>query len=497
MNSYKQKENVMTTATPNKITTTTAVTTVPAVANSTSSIIATSEGREYKDFAKFNPLDPIGSILDECLKDVRETLDKVGDVAKGIIAEAGLEITNIIAGLKVAYDDSLQKTYDAVDKTMRINIDRVRELVKDIVDQNMPALEKLADRIADIVKFSPLSNWWLPLLDRVEPQFCAVSKDPTLVTFKFTGNFAYADRPDYPVKFNFNGQDYAPTANTTKELKFKVQVPGNDDTTLHKCSYLGGTLSVMWKSGYFFGTTTSAYNCLLAELPGSPGTITSYITKAATIVTTPYISQELEVVRNRDHWTTHEFQFTPAPGWLVQRGTSYFVWSNHRDQIGYEFISDTNNTVTYHVSVKDGWGKFKVGFSAYKDVPSTNRQDVKTDLRWGSDYIIKTEPTERITQIVLDTFNGDTVIYQPATDEHSSPFIALKEFEDGTIRVRAKHPEEINPNFDVKNTAPKNIFKKLNEKVTFARGTDKDNKLQDDNNNNNNAKDSISGKSEK
>lgn len=437
---------------------------------------------QFKVLGKFNPVDPINSILNDCLDDVEQSLekmaDKLHDAALDVIVQAGREVANIIVDLQVAYADSLQKTYDALDKTMRINIDRVRELVKDIVSENMPALEKLADRVADIVKFSPLSNYWLPLLDRISPQYFAVDgTNPTLVTLTFSGNFYYAATKGYETSFEFNGTKYTPVANTTNQLKFRIQVPPSDNSTLHKCSYVSGTLFVPWKNGYLWGTTTSQYKCLLGKLPASPGKITAYITKAASVITQQYASPEITVVRNKSHWETDPYSFKPAPGWHVKQATSSLIWQPGKEgDINDKFVSDSNDTVTYEVSRKEGHGKFHVYFTAEQKVSEETRIDVKDDLRWGSDWLIETGPTEKIDKIVFDVFTGVSVIYQPETDEHS-PYIALRRFEDGRIRVRAKNPNEINDpdsTFNlIKNEAFKNLFRRTGNI-----------KLLDDNNNN-------------
>ena len=238
----------------------------------------------------FNPLDPIGSILDSALNDVEKSIDKlanqVRDIANNAILSAAEQARSLIVSLQVAYADSLQKTYETADKILRQNIDRVGNLVKDIINENSEALLKVADRIEEIVKLSPLSNWWLPLLSRMSPEFVAVELAPdntppviTSVLLKFFGNFAYADRPGCAPTFVLNGRPYTPVANTTKELTFDVGISSDDlKLSANRCTFIKGQLEVQWKDGYF-SWTKSTYNSLIGTLP-SPGKISVVFTKA-------------------------------------------------------------------------------------------------------------------------------------------------------------------------------------------------------------------------
>lgn len=163
----------------------------------------------------FNPLDPIGSLLEGALEKVKETLvdtaNKVGDVTSDVIKLAANQAILIISNLKGAYQDSLQKTYQAAEKLTQTSINEIYSLVDDITSKNTSALLKIADRIEDIVNQSVLGRPWVPRLTRVEPQFFAVnttssSEQPimTTVDVNFFGNFPYADRSDCIPTFKLN-----------------------------------------------------------------------------------------------------------------------------------------------------------------------------------------------------------------------------------------------------------------------------------------------------
>jgi hypothetical protein len=403
----------------------------------------------------FNPLDPIGSILDNIRKKVEKTVEDVTntvhDASVDIIVKAGEQALNIIASLKAAYADSLELTYQKVDKLMRENIDRLDDLATDVINKNEEALEKIADRIEDIVKFSPLSNWWLPLLSNVSPNFFAVdasnsdgSSTITMISIVFTGNFAYADRPGCTPTFKLGDQVYQPTANTTKKLTFHVDISSNNPQIhMHRYAFLKGCLSVIWKSGYLpWSWTTSEYNTMHGMLPGSPGKITIVYTKAESIIKQTVRSNVVNVIPNKKHWQTNQLVLGPDKGWHVIRGSSALHWLERHGQTGDKFISDDHEQVIYEYSNKDGSGKVQVVFDESQTIPVQQRREEKTDLRWGSSWIPTPNAGEKITSIMLEAFNGDVFQFQPRTDR-TNRFIELREF-DGSIQIQAKRAGDLN-----------------------------------------------------
>lgn len=403
----------------------------------------------------FNPLDPVGSILDGALNDVENAMtnvtNKVHDAALDVILKAADRVAGLITSLKVAYAESLEKTYNDADKLLRENIDRVNDLVKDIINENEKALEAVADRVETIVKLSPLSNWYLPLLNEVSPPFIAVDGNATdgpfsttsaLVIFK--GNFAFADRAGYTPTLKIADRTYTPDGNATKELKFIIQINSNDPKLdMNRFSYFRGILSVTWKSSWLqWWPTTSQYTTLHGLLPATVGKISVVYTKAESMVVQTYKSAIVNVARSKNHWKTDTIVASPHDGWHVVRGTSSLHWLTRRGQTGDQFVSDDHDQVIWNYSRKDGDGSVQLYFDESQTIPASQRTEEKNDLRWGNSWMATPRSDEKITRIVLEAFNGDLFAFHPITD-HSNPFVELREFE-GVIQIKAKKASELN-----------------------------------------------------
>lgn len=403
----------------------------------------------------FNPLDPIGSILDGALDKAKASLEEavnhVDDAASRVIQLAANEAILVITSLKGAYEEILQKTYEAVDDLARKNIDRINELVSDITQKNTTALMKVMDRIEDIVAMSPLSNAWVPRLNSVEPKSFAVSPnlpngDPSITSIPmiFRGNFPYADRSGYKPTFNFDGVSYDLTSNANKELSFTLNVASNHpNLNNHKIVYLSGELKLVWSSGWMPWSwwTTSTYKVLVGVLPPYVEKVSIVYTKAAVEVRKTFISPTVEVHRNKDHWTTDYVRFNAEPTFDVVRGSGSIKWFEKHGQIGADIESDDHNIVICKYTRKDGNGKFQVFFDQTKTEPALERREEIDNLRWGDSYTARPGTGEKIKAIRVQAF-GNTVDFQPRTDNTSSPLITLREFE-GTIQIHAKPASEI------------------------------------------------------
>ena len=405
---------------------------------------------------KFNPLDPIGSILDGALSDVEKSLEaatgKIHDAAADLIRQAGDQAFKVIADLKGAYADSLELTYQKADKLMQENIERVADLAKGIVSGTQEAISKVASQVEDIVRLSPLSKGWVPFLTDTTPHFFAVdaadkqaSITNVLITFK--GNFPCADRSDCVPIFTMGGTEYRPVSNTTKELQFRLSVSSDSPKlSMRNYSYLSGSLKETWKSGYLpWSWTTSEYRVLLGMLPATPGKIQVVYTKTAQTITQPFSSNEVQIVRDKDHWSSGSFSASAHAGWHVVPGTAKPYWvDGPHGQCNADIKIDPSNPdlVVCNYNRKDGSGRVKIVFNESQVHPKETRLESHDDLRWGSTFIARPGDGEDITQINFDAFNGSRTEFQPRTDE-SNPFITLRKT-DGTIQIAARNAAAIN-----------------------------------------------------
>ncbi len=422
---------------------------LPPVAAAVSAAHATS--------AKFNPLDPIGSILDGAMRDVEKSLEaatsKVHDATADLIRQAGDQAFKLIADLKGAYQDSLEVTYQKADKLLQENIDRVADLAKGIVSGTLEAIAKVANQVEDIIRLSPLSKGWIPFLTETTPRFFAVDAvDPkqtsiTNVLVTFRGNFPAADRSDCIPTFTLDNTVYRPVANTTKMLQFMLSVPSDSPKlSMRSYSYLSGTLKETWKDGYLpWSWTTSEYRVLLGMLPATPGKIQVVYTKAAQTVTRPFGSPEVEIVRTKAHWTKGSFSASANPGWHVVPGTASCYWVRAKQgECNADIAIDPSNpdVVVCNYSRKDGDGIVKIVFNENQVHPEKTRLESHDELHWGSTIIARPADGEVITQINFDAFNGSRTEFQSRTDD-SNPFITLRKT-DGTIQIAARSAAAIN-----------------------------------------------------
>lgn len=407
----------------------------------------------------FNPLNPIGSILDSAMNDVEKTLNnavnKAHDAANDILMKAGEQAMSVISSLKGAYIDSLEVTYDKADQLLRENIDRVTDLVNTLITGEQSALLKVADKVQDIIKLSPLSNWWLPLLSDTSPEFFAVDVDPmdptkswiTKVMVTFTGNFAYADRAGCTPSFVLNDKEFAPVSNNSKELKFLVTVSSNDPKLdMHKYSYLSGTLKVMWNNGYVawpWAWKTSTYRTLLGVLPTTPGSIKVLYTTPASSIRKTVTLPDVQITRDKKHWNTRTCQTQADPGWHVVPGSASMRWiEGPFSQCNGGITSVDHDVICYKWNFKNGSGKFTIVFDEEQPVAAKLRTQTVDTLKWGNSFIAAPNDGEKITEIDFDAFNGNHTAFQPRTDA-TNPFIELREFQ-GAIQVKAKSASDLN-----------------------------------------------------
>jgi hypothetical protein len=435
----------------------------------------------------FNPLDPIGSILDSAMDSIENKLDdavnKAHDAASDLLTQAGEQAMRVIASLKGAYLDSLEATYEKADQLLRENIDRVTDLVNTILTGEQDALLKVADKIQDIVKLSALSNWWIPLLSNTSPEFTAVNADPmdptkpwtTKVLITFTGNFAYSDRSDFTPSFVLDGKEFGPIMNNSKVLKFAVDISNMDPSiNVSKYSYLNGALNVMWlDKDNPLAKKTSVYRTLLGILPSSPGKIKIQYTTPPTVIKKTLTSGQTSITRDTDHWETHTFNLYPEAGWHLVPGSASIRWTDGPySQCNAGIVSADNDMVHVTYSFKNGSGKFVVDYIEQQDVPAKTRTEERNDLRWGSSFIATPQAGESITQIDFDAFNGDHAEFQPRTDD-SNPFIELREFQN-TIQIKAKNASDLNDNNFVGELSAKTLSsptKALNESSNSSSST--------------------------
>lgn len=406
-----------------------------------------------------NPLQPIGSFLDGAMDDVEKALNdaigKAQDAASRVLQDAGEQAMRVIASLKGAYLDSLAVTYKDADQLIRENLDRVGDLVTLITSQEQSALDEVATKVQDIIRLSPLSHYWIPLLSNTTPKFFAVDADPmdstkkwtTKVLITFVGNFYYSAQADYAPSFAINGKLFAPVVTTSNQLGFVVDIDSDDPKlNLRNYSYLSASLSVAWKEGGLFSflkpKKVSTYRTLLGVLPASPGVIKVTYTTPATTIQKTVNEPEVQITRDTDHWETHTGQVKADAGWHIVPGSARLIWTQGPySQCNGGITNVDQDTVYFSWSFKNGSGTYKIVFDEYEPVAATTRTETYDSLKWASSFIATPQAGESITQIDFDAFSGEHVAFQPRTDE-TNPYISLREF-NGTIQVTAKKSSDL------------------------------------------------------
>jgi hypothetical protein len=375
--------------------------------------------------------------------DIESTLDDVisrtKDAAEEVILEAGQQAMQVIASLKGAYIDCLNKTLAGVDKEIQNTMTNVSDLVTVIKAQADDILQQTASKVQTIIAMSPLSRYWVPLLGSTSPSFFAVGgSDTTSVMVTYNGNFYYAPDRGCTPSLKINNKTFAPVTITTQKLEFLVNI-SKDDPNLKagNYSYLKAELSVPWKYGYMpWSWTTSTYRTLLGALPTTPGKLmVNYETPATTIsnhISCPkHIDGGLVSIGNG--------VCTADPGYRIDPTSVRVAWPKGQGDYTCKITEISATQIAYFYNgLMGGGADFSIEYNELEDLPAKPRTEDRSSLRWGDSFIATPQAGEKITGLVFDAFTGQHVEFQPRSD-HSNKFIQLDAYDD-TLKVSAANP---------------------------------------------------------
>lgn len=397
----------------------------------------------------------LGSLLDDLQKridgSIKSAINSAENAALSVEIEAGRQVNIAIENAKLAYQDSLEKTMDRVDATIRQSMEALTSMVQDIQDKNDKTIHEIEANANNWIMALPLAGWQ-PLLSKAKPHYVVITEAARNSKLHFQGLFKYAGDPKYKPTFVLDGQEYSPINTTNQQLDFDVPLNIGE---MNKRSYAVGKLKVPYETGWILSNIkVSEYNLWLGALPFSPGKITAYYTSIKIDqVVKPVVSPTIHA-RPSDsdypaNWVTKTFTVYPDRGWYVIPSTvkqpiihkgAHGSWSKPT----FKSI-DPNQIVTQiGLSAKDGKHTgivdYHIEFDEVQDIQVKNTRSENVDLQWRGSYVLKLEPGEELSYIAFDAFDG--IHYEFAGADTSNPYLKVH-FINGKYQLVAEIPDEI------------------------------------------------------
>ncbi len=409
----------------------------------------------------------ISSILDSLQKKIDSSIQSAISAAENagmnIEIEAGRQVAIAIENAKLAYQDSMEKTLDKVNDTIRNSINALSSMVQDVQDKNDKTLHEIEQKATEWIMALPLAGWQ-PQLTKVRPKYVVITPTVHQSMVHFNGLFKYAANPKYMPTLELGPTTYKPENTTNQELGFTVNISNG---LMDKCAYTVGTLKVPYENGWIWSDVkTSEYKVWLGALPLLPGKINVYYTSTVIDKATKHIvSGTIKAWADKDYpaqWVTKTFTVYPERGWYVipSSVTGPFVHPGAHGSHSTPAIKsiDPNQIVTeIGLSAIDGkhMGRveYHVEFDQVQDVVVKHSRQEAITLPWRDSKVIEPQKGEEVSKIAFDAFNGHH--YEFAGPDLSNPFLKIR-FVNGKYQLSAEVPSDIVDNGIVTLFTPKN-----------------------------------------
>ena len=396
----------------------------------------------------------LGRLLDDLQRridgSIKSAINSAENAALSVEIEAGRQVNIAIENAKLAYQDSLEKTMDRVDATIRASMETLSSMVQDIQDRNDKTIHEIEEKANNWIMALPLAGWQ-PLLSKARPHYVVITEAARNAKLHFQGLFKYAGDPKYKPTFELDGQEYSPINTTNQQLDFEVPLKTGE---MNKRSYTVGKLRVPYETGWILSDIKVSEYCLwLGALPFSPGKITAYYTSTKVDqVVKHFVSNTIEANANDAYpanWVTKTFTVFPDRGWYVIPNTVQkpIVHKGAHGNWSYPTIKsiDPNQVVTQiGLCAKDGQHMgivaYHVEFDEVQDIPVKNTRSENIDLQWRGSHVLKLEPGEELSYIAFDAFDG--IHYEFAGADTSNPYLKVH-FINGKYQLVAEIPDEI------------------------------------------------------
>jgi hypothetical protein len=404
----------------------------------------------------------VGLILDHCFNRAEGLIDQAGNRADLLALKAGIELRKTIEHARIAYSDSLDKTMDRVDDSVRDAITHIADVANQVQMNNERLARTLARDAQMLFNTLPLSNS-CPQLISFSPRYVVVTDPARRIRFHCLGNFVNAASAEYPHTLQFNNSIAELVDNTTTRLTFRIAVRDLFDpralAASNTYSYSTGHLRASWPgpapaltiggilNGLYrtvAGTRAEApialFKMTVGALPPSPGVITlEYKTfkwgkkrekqeakerhldsRTYDGGTTTYETNVKKGGYGRDE--VMDFTVTAREGWTIEPGTATVpsVLTTFSGNTNLTFVGATEKMATFRAETKSGmFGTggcmdFSIHYTEWRDVRVIN-ETISQNIRlgWAGEHTFT--PTK-------DWDEGWTVSFRPFDSEISEDF---------------------------------------------------------------------------
>jgi hypothetical protein len=353
----------------------------------------------------------VGVLLNQLMDRVENSIRLAENAGKGIIIQGGSTLYLSIENAKIAYAESLDKTFEKVDQSTQGTINQLTALTTKLEKQSIDDVNDIISQSQTIINSLPFSNKQ-PQVGKFTPNYVAPSDQTYQVAIEIRGNFIYASKEDYKPKLVVNSKTFETVQNTTQSLKFLVPVgdlaPKFDNTF----NYTSGELTVPFKTGFIFSKRKEAkYKILIGILPSSPGVVKIKHKVSNSI----HEEQRKSTQRWEQHSSNDDLTWTRCsegfPGWHIKDPAFIVEWSqgNENDQWS-KSLTSTNPQVCYEVhTVHHGIGtsgkvNYHFDFTIERDRNEETWVEEPVNLKWGESKNFNYAPGSWV--VTIDSFDG-------------------------------------------------------------------------------------------
>lgn len=208
---------------------------------------------------------PLGVAFDLLIGNLNDVLDHTTDSCGRLLIEAAGKTKLVIANLKNAYCESLDKTALQAGEVAINVIRQCATVVEEIQKRNQNLLESGTNNLQQLLNTLPFANQ-RPQYTSMSPS-CVILGSP--VIFHFYGNFPQIGTPACIPRLSFNGQKARLINQKTSEFSFKIS-----SQPLGLGELAVGCLEIPWQKSHPTMLTqqlVDTYKIPIGLLPQSPG----------------------------------------------------------------------------------------------------------------------------------------------------------------------------------------------------------------------------------
>lgn len=393
-----------------------------------------------------------GALLNQLSDKVEGIVRQAEQSGKGVLIEGGSQVYSAIGTTKQAYNESLNLTFEQLDRATQGVYNQLKTLTSNLEDNSFQEFDKLSEQAQLIANTLPFSKS-VPQVRSFSPSHLA--KGFTSIPIEIFGNFVDANGDSYEPYLS-NGKDTIyPIQILTTKIKFLVPpnfiIKSNDSIK----NYQSLSLHLPYKKGWwiFSCMQNSIFKILITVLPNSIGIFK--ITQ-----TIPKEVEEIKNARTPETWCQHSsndddkghkysspnYTLSENGGYTIIPETVKFIteWSqgDENDQWS-KSLESTSPQVTYSVTtIHHRFGTSgKVNFHfEYQLKKKYNIQELKEQiftLKWGESRVF--DMPAGSWKIFFTDFDNVTNEYN--TSEKSN-YLNI-EANSTQVKIQVKNPQII------------------------------------------------------